>query len=581
MSHSPLIYFGKLIRSALVNEVPSPSSNQKIPWAVVRSVIDLSPDGVLVSDLGDKDCGLTYVNRAFERITGYSSSEAIGKNCRYLQGGDRLQPEIRDIRRAIERRRSICVTLRNYHKDGTPFWNELRLEPISAANGQPTHYLGLMRDVTTRKRALDKIERSARFDLLTGSLNRNAYAEEVAGLAATGKGPVLIAKLDVAGFHDINSGYGFDVGDQVLVQIAERIGSAGIGVVGRIDSNEFALVKPLVSSDEGPEIIKRVISALSATFVVSGATITIRFATGFVVAEAGFDTRLVLGRAGAALRRSKSSPSREACEFRAEDEIQSRNRIRLTNEMQKALANDEFGFQYQPKVDLCTGAVVGAEALLRWRHGLFGTQLPGRFINHAEDTGLILEISARGLGDVAALAAQMNERRAEKLHFSVNVSPVEFKLRDMPTFVAEIIAASGIDPSWLTLELTEDQMTENSPAMITVMKRLRELGVGLSIDDFGTGYANLRYLEDFPITELKIDRSFVQGLDQSRSKTIIVEAIVRLSQELGFKIVAEGIETQEERIRLRDMGCELGQGYLFGRPMDSEEFAKIVGSEED
>lgn len=183
----------------------------------------------------------------------------------------------------------------------------------------------------------------------------------VAGLAATGKGPMLIAKLDVAGFHDINSGYGFDVGDQVLVQIAERIGTTGVGVVGRIDSNEFALVKPLASSDEGPEIIKRLISALSATFVVSGATITIRFATGFVIAEAGFDTRLVLGRAGAALRRSKSSPSREACEFRAEDEIQSRNRIRLTNEMQRWRTTSS-DFSISPRL----GAVVGAEALLRW-----------------------------------------------------------------------------------------------------------------------------------------------------------------------------------------------------------------------
>ncbi|WP_082613883.1 putative bifunctional diguanylate cyclase/phosphodiesterase [Bosea sp. Root483D1] len=542
----------------------------------LTSLLDLSTDGVLVGDLHDNDCALIYVNPAFERITGYTKSEAIGKNCRYLQGGDRLQPEIERLREAIDNRRSVCVTLRNYRKDGQMFWNELRLTPINIVDGRPAHYLGLMRDVTVRKRALDHVEQNARIDLLTGALNRNAFADELTRLAGEKSAPMLVAKIDVAGFHEINSGYGYDAGDAVLRQIAERIRSVGFAIVSRTGSNEFAVVQPLGHPNNTLETINLIRSALASDFLVSGATINIRFAIGFVVGVSALDGTKLMRQADSALRRSKSSNFLDVSEFKAEDEMRSRNRIRMTREMQQALENDEFGFQYQPKIDLSTGAIAGGEALLRWRHGLFGTQLPGSFISHAEDTGLILEISRRGLRAVADFAARINQGRSRALNISINVSAIEFRHRDMPAFVDEVISASSVDPRWITLELTESKMAESSPAMIAIMTRLRSLGVGLSIDDFGTGYANLRYLEEFPITELKIDRSFIRGLGQSRSKNIIVEAIVRLSDELGFQIVAEGIETQEECARLRDLGCHFGQGFLFGKAIDPEAFAEVV-----
>lgn len=456
------------------------------------------------------------------------------------------------------------------------FWNELRIEPINIVDGRPAHYLGLMRDVTVRKCALDRVEQNARLDHLTGALNRNAFADELNRLAVVKSESLLVAKLDVAGFHDINSGYGYDAGDEVLTQIAKRIRSVGFSIVSRTGSNEFAIAQPLGHQNNTPETINLIRSALAPEFLVAGATINIRFAIGFVVGLSTLDATKLMRQADSALRRSKSSNFLEASEFKAEDEMRSRNRIRMTSEMQHALTNDEFGFQYQPKIDLSTGAIAGAEALLRWRHGLFGTQMPGSFITHAEDTGLILEISRRGLHAVADFAARINRARSRALNVSINVSAIEFRHRDMPGFVNEVISASGVDPRWITLELTESNMAESSPAMIAIMTRLRDLGVGLSIDDFGTGYANLRYLEEFPITELKIDRSFIRGLEQSRSKTIIIEAIVRLSNELGFQVVAEGIETPEECARLQDLGCHLGQGFLFGKAIDPEAFAEVV-----
>ncbi|MGO4741711.1 putative bifunctional diguanylate cyclase/phosphodiesterase [Bosea sp. 2KB_26] len=568
--------FGDLILPVLSRDQRDGEHDQLTYKVNLNDLLDLSRDGILVGDLTDRDCPLIYVNPAFERITGYTKNEVIGKNCRYLQGGDRLQPEIEYLRAAIDSRLSVCVTLRNYRKDGEMFWNELSLTPINAPHGQPTHYLGLMRDVTVRKRALDRVEHSVRIDHLTGALSRSAFADEVAHLTKDKSEPMLVAKLDVAGFHDINASYGYDAGNEVLTQIADRIRSVGFAVVSRTGSNEFAIAQPLGHQNNTRETINLIRSALASNFRVTGATINIRFAIGFVVGVSTLDATRLMRQADSALRRSKSSLSLEACEFNAEDEMRSRNRVRMTSEIRQALANDEFGFQYQPKVDLSTGAIVGAEALLRWRHGLFGTQLPGGFIGHAEDTGLILEISRRGLRAVADFAARMNQGRSRALNVSINVSAIEFRHRDMPAFVSEVISASGVDPRWITLELTESKMAESAPAMIAIMTRLRNLGVGLSIDDFGTGYANLRYLEEFPITELKIDRSFIRGLGQSRSKTIIVEAIVRLSDVLGFQIVAEGIETHEECARLRDLGCHFGQGFLFGKAIDPEAFAEVV-----
>ncbi|UCI33234.1 putative bifunctional diguanylate cyclase/phosphodiesterase [Mesorhizobium sp. B4-1-4] len=566
---------------ALVTSIPNERSDwlrDHLPETITNRLPDLSRDGVAVSDLRDKDCPLVYVNRAFQEITGYVSNELVGKNCRFLQGSDRLQPEIHAVSEAIARRTSISVTLKNYRKDGTLFWNDLRLVPVSADGQEATHYIGLIRNVTAGKNAAEQIEHSARSDLLTGALNRYAFIEEIGNLLIGRQEQILISKIDMAGFHDINEGYGYDVGDQVLKQIAQRLSKAGIAVVSRTGSDEFGVAHPLMPGQSAQTVNATIRSVLSQSFVVAGATINMRFALGYVVGSPMADAMTLVRQAGVALRRSKSSAFLEVREFKPEDERQARNRLRLTREMQQALANDEFGFYYQPQVALDTGTLVGAEALLRWHHGLFGTQQPGKFIEHAEDTGLILDIGSRGLRAIVDYAQLTNDGRATALKFSMNVSAVEFKLRDMPQFVHEVVSERGVNPAWITLELTESLMVESSGEMLSIMRDLRQLGVGLSIDDFGTGYANLRYLEELPITEIKIDRTFVAGLQESRSKQIIVESIIRISNELGFRVVAEGIETDEDCERLRDMNCPFGQGFFFGKAVDAATFTSLSSS---
>ncbi|UVK49385.1 PAS domain-containing protein (plasmid) [Mesorhizobium sp. AR07] len=250
--------FGSLIRSTPAANPRQEHLCSGLPEAIKVRLPDLSRDGVAISDLRERGMALVYVNSAFQDITGYSSDELIGRNCRFLQGSDRLQPEIQSIRDAIARRADVAVTLKNYRKDGSRFWNELYLAAMSATGGEPTHYIGLIRDVTASRAAADQIAQSTRTDLLTGVLNRYAFVEDVDVLLRAEQRPILLAKIDMARFHDINEGYGYDVGDQVLMQIARRLTNTGAALVCRTGSKEFALAQPLGHANEARATIETI-----------------------------------------------------------------------------------------------------------------------------------------------------------------------------------------------------------------------------------------------------------------------------------------------------------------------------------
>ena len=238
--------------------------------------------------------------------------------------------------------------------------------------------------------------------------------------------------------------------------------------------------------------------------------------------------------------------------------------------------NQELLFHYQPQFDLNSGRLVGAEALLRWDHGVFGMQPPGRFIGIAEETGAILEIGAWGLRTLAAHAAQVNRDRRAPIRFAFNVSVIEFTQRDMVALVQQVLDETGCRAEWLTLELTENLMVGEPENIRRALGDLRRLGIGISIDDFGTGYSNLRYLESFPLTEIKVDRSFVHDVAHSATKRVIVESVIKLGAALDIRIVAEGIETDSERAIMQALGCSIGQGYLFAAPMEESKLHRVL-----
>ena len=336
-------------------------------------------------------------------------------------------------------------------------------------------------------------------------------------------------------------------------------------------NDQFALAFQIGGEAEVVRVLDRLALSLAQPFKLPGADLNVRFAIGFVAGALGADAMALVRQAGAALADSKVNPLRRPCGFAAERETRAHQRLQMTAELQRALTADEFVYHYQPQIDLTDGRIVGAEALVRWQHSLFGLQSPDRFIGLAEETGLILDIGASGLRKVADFAVAINRQRAAPLLFSFNVSPIELTHRDMMSFVRCVLDETGADPAWLTFELTESLMAEDSPEMLSIFHRLRELGIGLSIDDFGTGYSSLRYLERFPLSEIKVDRSFVSGLPHSATKRVIVEAVIKLGSELGVRVVAEGVEQQTERDMLVQMGCKIAQGYLFSKPLSPDD----------
>lgn len=535
---------------------------------VVPKLVEELTDGIAIGRVSAGHAPLLYVNRAFERLTGYDRAEVLGRDCRFLQGNERGQPEVDQIRKGIAKGEPVDVTLRNYRKDGQAFWNRISLRPISVA--KEALYLGILRDVSAVRQTEVDLDRAAHFDMATGCLNRQTFLVAAERRVLDHPGPTIIVKLDIIAFHDINAGFGFDVGDALLLETGCRLRASGATLVARVGANEFALLFEMADGSDPQETVSAVTALLSSDYMIPGANISLRFAIGYASGDKGVSAISLIRNASTALRSAKSDPLGGPRRFQRADEEEARLRVRMTRELKIAITNDEFVYHYQPQIDLASGEWVGAEALIRWNHPLFGAQPPGRFIEAAERSGLLLDLGERGLKTVAAFARRVNENRERALRFSINVSATEFLHRDMAELLEQVLRETGAEPTWLTLEITESMLLNDTPGVLAAFGRLRDLGVGLSVDDFGTGYSSLRLLETFPVTEIKIDRSFVGDLASSHSKMVIARAIIDLGRALGLAVVAEGIETEAHRALLAEMSCPIGQGYLFGAPMDAD-----------
>lgn len=568
--------FKKRMQSDSIESAPAMADDGLLRSDAIRPIlstlVEEMTDGIAIAQRSGANSPLLYVNKAFEHLTGYSRNEVIGKDCRYLQGNERDQKEIARIRAAIEAAEPVDATLRNYRKDGSAFWNSLSLRP--ARVGKELFYVGILRDISEIRKAHTALDRVANLDGTTGCLNRQSFllaTEERFTMNADAT--PLVVKLDVFDFHDLNTGYGFEVGDTLLCEIGRRLRNLGATMVARMGANEFALAFELTDASTADAIVMAVSTSLAADFAVPSANVSLRFAIGYAIGTPGASPISVIRNAGTSLWAAKSDPLGGPRRFRDTDREQASRRVRMTSELKVAVANDEFVFHFQPQADLLTGEWLGAEALIRWNHPLFGSQLPGSFIETAERSGLLLDLTERSLTTVATFARSINAHRNKALRFSVNVSAAEFLHHDMAEMLDRVLRLTGSDPAWLTLEITESMFLADTPGVMEAFERLRQIGVGLSVDDFGTGYSNLRSLETFPVTEIKIDRTFVSELATRPYRRVIVQAVVDLGRALGLTVVAEGVETEAQRAMLAEMGCPVGQGYLFGRPVDAEFFA--------
>lgn len=555
----------------------------------VLQAIESSVNAILITDINKPNTPIEYANPAFEKMTGYSAEEAIGRDTKFLLGQDTDQPALQDIRLAIKEQREGHAVLRNFRKDGTPFWNDLTIAPVKNDKGEVTHFVEVMNDVTEAKNYEEALAHQANFDTLTGLANRNLLQDRLHQAIATARrdgSSVAAIFLDVDNFKVVNDNFGHRVGDELLQKIAARL--TGIvresDTVARLGGDEFVLVMHSESGElhavesDITAMVDKVHAAVSLPMQMEGRPMRPTISIGVsLYPHDGNDADTLLRHADAAMYRAKELGRNRYQFFTAEVQERIQRRLELHTSLRLALDRGEFELHYQPQVGLKGGEIVATEALLRWRHPEKGLIAPAQFIAFAEETGLIIPIGTWVLNEACRQNKAWQDAGLPKIPIAVNMSAKQCEQEDVDLVVREALERSGLDPRYLELEITESLSMANPGESVPLMKRLKETGVTLSIDDFGTGFSNLSYLRRFPVDRLKIDLSFVREITTDPGSLAISEAIIQMSHSLNLQVIAEGVETQDQLDLLEARKCDMIQGYFFSPPLAHGALAALLG----
>lgn len=468
--------------------------------------------------------------------------------------------------------------------DGSLRWirvenNEVRRDPQGVVHN------GIMVDVTERKQAEAQVWHQAHHDLLTGLPNRRWLHERLAQamrlcLPELGQ-RVALMLIDLDHFKDVNDTLGHGSGDALLVEAARRLRESlrATDTLGRMGGDEFALVLPLCAGvSESVAVAERLLQVLGQPYDLGGQRVHVGASIGVAIYPDDADSvEALMQDADQALYRAKDDGRHRLCQFTAELQQRNQDRARLAAELREALPRGELHLVYQPIVELATGRVCKAEALLRWTHPERGLVSPAEFIPIAESTGLIGAIGDWVFLEAARQAQRWRAQVDPDFQVSVNRSPLQFRRGGLPEVAwPERLAALGLPGDAVAVEITEGLLLEHDEGVTLQLQALRACGMSLSLDDFGTGYSALGYLNRFSIDVIKIDRSFVSGAGSAKTGQSLCRAIVRMAHELGMRVVAEGVETRGQRDWLREVGCDFAQGYYFARPLPAAEFEAWV-----
>ena len=545
--------------------------------------IESSTSAICITDNLAPDNPIVYANPAFERITGYSSQEVIGRNARLLHGTDLAQPELITIRAALHDERPCHVVLRNYRKDGNMYWSELNISPVRNDAGAVTHYIGVHSDVTAAKTHQDELARQANHDSLTGLPNRNLLWDRIDHACARTQRYgdfAAVAFLDLDNFKIVNDSLGHTLGDHLLRAVAARLESSlrAMDTVARLGGDEFVLVlSDHKSAQSVSGELQRIVESFSQPFGADGRDVYITASIGVALyPQDAQDPEALMKYAELAMYRAKEAGRNAYQMYTAELQAKVTERLSLESKLRRALERGEFSLHYQPQVDLRTNRIFGCEALLRWNQPELGIVSPAKFIPLAEETGLIVPI---GEWVVRTACLQNKAWQNASLPFvtvAVNISARQFREKDLVQVVAKILAETGLDPKYLELEVTESVIMHDAHNAIADLQAFRDMGVKLSVDDFGTGYSSLSYLKRFPVDRLKIDQSFVRDIIADADDAAIAQAVITLGHTMNLRVIAEGVEAAEQLAFLRRNQCDEMQGYLFGKPVPAHEFGNLL-----
>ncbi|MDP3540378.1 MAG: EAL domain-containing protein [Azonexus sp.] len=532
------------------------------------------------------DSRIVAVNPAFTVISGYEQAEVIGQTPAILNSGQQSPEFYRQMWSDLNEIGHWQGEIWNRRKDGGIYPEWLSIAAVRDEHGEVTHYIGVFTDISERKQNEARIHHLAHHDVLTGLPNRLLLEDRISQAMLKSRRsskPMGLVFVDLDRFKNINDTLGHEVGDQLLVQAAQR----GLSVLRDTDTlsrqggDEFVVVLPeLDHRQDAMHVTRKLLAALCQPYLLAGHELTVSGSAGIVLyPDDGQTASELLRKADAAMYRAKEEGRNTFRFFSSEINTASLGELLLENDLYGALERGELMMYYQPKVDAKTGELVGAEALMRWKHREHGMIPPDRFIPLAEENGLINTFGEWAIKSVCAQQRAWLDAGLLVVPVAVNISAHQFAQQDLPQLVSLALAEHGIPPQLLDLELTESLLMRNANRATHVLQTLLSMHVHVSIDDFGTGYSSLSYLKQFPVQSLKIDRSFVCEINEDGETIKLASAIIAMAHELDLSVIAEGVETEAQRIYLMEHGCDQFQGYLFGRPQPAEEMGRLLASQ--
>lgn len=542
------------------------------------TVFESTAEGVMITDIEQR---ITAVNRAFSQITGYSEAEALGQRPGLLASGQHDNAFYSAMWHALTANGHWQGEIWNRRKNGELYPEWLTISAVRNSDNQITHFVGVFADISSLKHAQARLDHQAHHDHLTGLPNRLLFENRLrtaldSARASEQLGAVLF--LDLDRFKQINDSLGHPVGDQLLKAIADRLKAQlrGIDTVARLGGDEFIILLPSLHDAQAAEqVAQKLLSGFRAPFAIDDHEFFISASIGIsLYPRDGTDVATLVKNADAAMYQSKAR-GRNRSEFYTRSlTFQVNERMAMEQELRRALERNELRLYYQPKLCLRSQGLVGAEALVRWPHPVFGDIPPDRFIPVAEESGLILPLGDWVLEEACRQLQEWQESGRGFGALSVNLAGAQLHQSSLLPRIGELLQRHALAPELLQLEITENFIMNQSGEALEILHRLKQLGVQLAIDDFGTGYSSLSYLKRLPLDVLKIDQSFVRGLPDDPHDLAITRAIIALGNSMQLTVIAEGVETKAQELCLAAEGCLQIQGYVVSRPLCAEAFAR-------
>ena len=550
---------------------------------LAKAVFDHTSEGVFVLN---PDGEFLSANPAYERIMGCKLKDLTGKSIKLLTDTPSREEVYSNILEQVRDKGSWQGELleKKIHGDYFPKW--MQINAILDEMGMPKYFAGMVADISDRKATDEKLDYLLNYDDLTKLANRVQFRDQLHRALLRFKDeqiPFVMVSLDLDRFKQFNDSFGYEAADLLLVEIAKRLSNSvqKVDILARIGGNEFAVIVACSPTFDVQKFAKRLfLSVTSAHYEIAGQDVMLSCSMGVArVPEDTQDIEALMRYAALAVQKAKYHGGNQIQLFDESLKSFSRRRLEMEHELRKALSNHELEVYYQPKLDLKQDRITSCEALIRWVHPTLGVISPEEFVNIAEENGLITDLGSFVLATACHQVEDWAQKGLGTLHVSVNLSARQLKDKGFQQVISSTLRESKISAECLELELTESMIMEDSESVVALLKDLRATGIKVSVDDFGTGYSSLSYLRELPVDTLKIDRAFIDDMENSKQQLAIVKAIVVLGESLGLQVVAEGVENEDQLQLLKNLGCDLIQGYLVSKPLNASEMEALLESQ--